>query len=70
MSERAASGIEARRLLARSCPIFRYALRGATDGVMGPVVSVTMASSGLRVGDSTASPRERVENGARVARPS
>jgi hypothetical protein len=45
-------------------------LRGATDGVIGPVVSVTITSSGLRAGDSTLSPRARVGNGARVARPS
>jgi hypothetical protein len=70
MSMRAASGMAARRLVARSCAIWRYAMRAATDGVIGPVVSVTMTSSGLRAGDSTLSPRARVGNGARVARPS
>jgi hypothetical protein len=70
MSVRVASGMAARRLVARSCAIWRYALRGATDDVIGPVVSVTMTLSGLRAGDSTLSPRARVGNGARVARPS
>jgi hypothetical protein len=41
MSERAASGISARRLVARSCAIWMHALRGATDGVIGQVVFVT-----------------------------
>jgi hypothetical protein len=70
MSVRAASRMSARRLVARSCAIWRYALRGATDGVIGPVVSVTMTSTGLRAGDSKLSPRARVGNEARVARPS
>jgi hypothetical protein len=60
MSVRAASGMAARRLVARTCATWRYAFRGATEGVIGPVVSVTMTSSGLRAGDSTASPRARV----------
>jgi hypothetical protein len=66
----AASGMAARRLVARSSAIWRYALRGATGGVIGPVVFVTMTSSGLRAGDSTLPPRARVGNEARVARPS
>jgi hypothetical protein len=70
MFVRAASGMATRRLVALSCAIYRYDFRGATGGVIGPVVSVTMTSSGLRAGDSTLSPRARVGNGTRVARPS
>jgi hypothetical protein len=70
MSVRAASWMAAWRLVAQSCAILRYALRGSTDVVIGPVVSVTMTSSGLRAGDSTLLPQARVGNGALVARPS
>jgi hypothetical protein len=70
MSVRAASGIKARRLVARFCAIWRNYLRGATEGVIVPVVSVTMKSSCLSAGDSTALPRAQVGNGARVAPPS
>jgi hypothetical protein len=43
---------------------------GATDGVKGPVVSITTISSCLMSGDSVALPLVQGGNGAAVARPS